>query len=110
MNILASRVTVRRIQLGPLARLSAPAAPFVSGVVAPSPRQRQKGRILFLVDRDVRQERHGSGSDARLPTALRHLPGCQQLAAPRPLVARAVRKQDKRTAQQRYRVWMLPID
>src|SRR4029077_11713034 len=70
----------------------------------------QKGRILFLGDRDVRQERHGSRSDARLPTALRHLPGGQELGAPRPLVARAVRKQAHRTAQQRYRVWMLPID
>src|ERR1700726_3885360 len=108
MNILASRVTVRRIQLG-----SAGAVICAGGLlfVDPrSPRQRQKGRILFLVDRDVRQERHGSGSDARLPTTRRHLPRGQELGAtrPRPFASRADLKQDQRTAQQVYRVWMLP--
>src|SRR6266853_5347549 len=98
VTILTPRLRCAVSRVGSLAGLAARCAPALwpllsIAVHAGSPRQCQKGRILLLVDRDVRQERHGSGSDARLPSALRHLPGRQELGAPRPFAARTDRKQ-----------------
>src|SRR5579863_6320240 len=74
--------------------------------------EREEGRVLLVVDRNVGQQRECRFADARLPALRGNLPCAQKLGALwlQSAGAAADREQHQRAAQQGDRTWVLRIE